>query len=285
MCLVLSKGSLYLCTVESKQIRIIEIMMEERYSRNRIYLTEEEQEKIKSVRILLGGAGIGSIIAECALRFGFESITIVDGDKVELSNLNRQNYTKADVKKYKAECLSKRLLRINPQADIRFHNTFITHDNVHDLIEGHHIAVNALDFKSDIPFVFDQICKEQKIPVLHPYNFGWAGFLTIVKPDGYPLTELNPDYKNFEYEMAQYVSRFGHFWNMPTCWLDNVLTTYKKEGLSAPPPQLSIGSWIAAGFCVNAIFNIVTGRDVKYFPKFYFSSILNENENNNGYVK
>ena len=101
----------------------------------------------------------------------------------------------------------------------------------------------------------------------------------------YPLTELNPNYKNFEYEMAQYVSRFGHFWNMPNRWLDNVLVTYKKEGLSAPPPQLSIGSWIAAGFCVNAMFNIVTGRDVKYFPKFYFSSIMSEDENYNGYVK
>lgn len=260
-------------------------MMEERYSRNRIYLKEEEQQRIKGVRILLGGAGIGSIIAECALRFGFESITIVDGDRVELSNLNRQNYTKADIKKYKAECLSKRLLRINPQADIRFHNTFITHDNVRELIEGHHIAINALDFKSDIPFVFDQICKEQKIPVLHPYNFGWAGFLTIVKPEGYPLTELNPNYKNFEYEMAQYVSRFGHFWNMPNRWLDDALVTYKQGGLSVPPPQLSIGSWIAAGFCVNAMFNIVTGRDVKYFPKFYFSSIMSEDENYNGYVK
>ena len=66
--------------------------MEERYCRNRIYVKESEQEAIKKYRILLGGAGIGSIIAECALRFGFENITIVDGDKVELSNLNRQNY-------------------------------------------------------------------------------------------------------------------------------------------------------------------------------------------------
>jgi len=65
--------------------------MDKRYSRNRIYVTLEEQEKIKRYRILLGGAGIGSIIAECALRFGFENITIVDGDRVELSNLNRQN--------------------------------------------------------------------------------------------------------------------------------------------------------------------------------------------------
>lgn len=45
----------------------------ERYSRNRIYIGEEQQERIKQVRVLLGGAGIGSIIAECALRFGFEN--------------------------------------------------------------------------------------------------------------------------------------------------------------------------------------------------------------------
>ena len=85
--------------------------------------------------------------------------------------------------------------------------------------------------------------------------------------------------------MAQYVSRFGHFWNMPNRWLDDALVTYKQGGLSAPPPQLSIGSWIAAGVCVNAMFNMVTGRDVKYFPKFYFSSIMSEDENYNGYVK
>ncbi len=90
----------------------------DRYNRNRIYVSEDEQEKVRETRILLGGAGIGSIIAECALRFGFENIVIVDGDRVELSNLNRQNYVKSDIGKSKAECLAKRLLRINPKANI-----------------------------------------------------------------------------------------------------------------------------------------------------------------------
>ena len=52
-------------------------------------MSKREQSIIKDYKIFLGGAGIGSIIAECALRFGFEHITIVDGDKVEESNLNR----------------------------------------------------------------------------------------------------------------------------------------------------------------------------------------------------
>jgi tRNA A37 threonylcarbamoyladenosine dehydratase len=62
--------------------------MEERYARNRIYLSEDEQSKLKKIRLLLGGAGIGSVVAECALRLGIENITIVDGDVVEISNLN-----------------------------------------------------------------------------------------------------------------------------------------------------------------------------------------------------
>ncbi|MGV4415094.1 ThiF family adenylyltransferase [Chryseobacterium sp. T1] len=62
--------------------------MKERYSRNRLYISDEEQNLIKHIPILLAGSGIGSNIAECALRLGFENITIVDGDVVEISNLN-----------------------------------------------------------------------------------------------------------------------------------------------------------------------------------------------------
>lgn len=248
----------------------------ERYSRNRIYVSEEEQERIKHVRILLGGAGIGSIIAECALRFGFENITIVDGDKVEESNLNRQNYVKSDIGKYKAEVLCKRLLDINPEAKVAFRNTFIDKDNVEEIISGHQIAINALDFKDDIPFVFDRLCSDRMIPVLHPYNFGWAGFLTIVKPNGYQLSEISEDAGRFELKMAEYVSRYGAFWNMPTRWLDKVVDEYRAESSALPPPQLSVASWIVAGLCANAMFNIATSKEVKYFPKFYFSSLLCE---------
>lgn len=254
--------------------------MEDRYNRNRIYLSEEEQEQIKHVHILLGGAGIGSIIAECALRFGFESITVVDGDKVEESNLNRQNYVKADMGRYKAETLCKRLLEINPEADIRFINTFIDKQNAEEIISGHHIAINALDFKDDTPFVFDRICSEKQIPVLHPYNLGWGGFLTIVKPGSYQLSEISQDACGFELKVAEFVSKYGAFWNMPVSWLEKVIEKYRAEAGTLPPPQLSVASWIVAGHCVNALFNLATGREVKYFPKFYFSSLMCEEPHN-----
>lgn len=135
--------------------------MEERYSRNRLYVSEREQSIIKHYKILLGGAGIGSIIAECALRFGFEHITIVDGDKIERSNLNRQNYTENDIGRYKATCLAERLLSINPNAQIDYQTEFLTPSNIENLLNGHDVAINALDFKDKTPFAFDKICKEE----------------------------------------------------------------------------------------------------------------------------
>ena len=248
----------------------------EKYSRNRIYVSEEEQERIKHYRILLGGAGIGSIIAECALRFGFENITIVDGDRVEESNLNRQNYIRSDIGKYKAETLSKRLLKINPNAEISHINKYIDMDNVEEIVDGHQIAINALDFKDRIPFEFDRVCSDKLIPVLHPYNFGWAGFLTIVKPKGYQLSEISSDPSGFELKVAEFVSRYGAFWNLPTSWLEKVIEEYRAESGLLPPPQLPIASWIVAGHCVNAMFNLATGREVKFFPKFYLSSLMCE---------
>ena len=132
--------------------------MEQRYSRNRLYVSEREQSIIKHYKILLGGAGIGSIIAECALRFGFEHITIIDGDKVEENNLNRQNYTENDIGRYKAKCLAERLQSINPNAQIDYHTEFLTLDNIEKMLNGHDVAINALDFKDKTPFVFDEIC-------------------------------------------------------------------------------------------------------------------------------
>ena len=153
-----------------------------RYNRNRIYIAKTEQERIKEYKIFLAGCGIGSIIAECALRLGFENITIADGDIVELSNLNRQNYLDENIGMTKTESLKTRLLQINPNAKITTHNLYVTENNIEALLTGHDVAINALDFQSNTPFVFDELCRQKNIPALHPYNIGWAALLFIILP-------------------------------------------------------------------------------------------------------
>lgn len=248
--------------------------MEERYIRNRIYIRPEEQQLVKNYRILLGGVGIGSIIAECALRLGFETITIIDNDIVEESNLNRQNYCMEDIGKPKVHALKERLLSINPNAKISAIKDFIDKNNVEELIKEHDIAINALDFKSEIPFVFDEACQRYNIPVLHPYNIGWGGLVIVVEPTGPQLKDFSDNWQNFEVRLIEHIVNYFKFWSQPKPWIENIITAYKNEKTVLPPPQLAIASWIVGGLCTNLLFNIVTGQKVKRYPKFYLSSII-----------
>lgn len=96
-----------------------------RYKRNSIHIKEGEQRRIQDFRVLIGGCGIGSYIAECLLRMGFENMIIIDGDIVELTNLNRQNYVEADIGVNKAIALKDRLMAIHPDAKIRAYPEFL----------------------------------------------------------------------------------------------------------------------------------------------------------------
>lgn len=125
------------------------------YSRNRIYINDTNQQKIKSCRLLIAGAGLGSVISECALRLGFEHITIIDFDRVELSNLNRQNYVQNDVGKLKVEALAKRLKSINPDSTINYHSVCLGKSNLDQYVTDFDVAINTIDFTSDAPFLFD----------------------------------------------------------------------------------------------------------------------------------
>lgn len=251
--------------------------MEERYIRNRLYLLKDEQSLIKDFPILIAGSGIGSVIAECALRFGFENLTIVDGDQVECSNLNRQNYIEEDIGANKVDALAKRLRSINKGAKIKCLNLFFTEENVEEYIKGHKAAINALDFSSKVPLVFDSVCQKLSIPVLHPYNVGWGSLVTIISKDGLLLDSISKTGETFnEVNMVEYASSYMSFWGNPQKWIDDIIEKYKEEGRDLSPPQLAIASWSVAAMCTHLLFNIATGKKYKKFPEFYFSKIIDD---------
>ncbi|WP_336716572.1 ThiF family adenylyltransferase [Chryseobacterium mucoviscidosis] len=248
--------------------------MNERYSRNRLYVNNSEQSLIKNYPILLAGCGIGSNIAECALRFGFENITLIDGDIVETSNLNRQNFTEKNLQQNKAETLYKRLKEINPEADIKYITEFIDDNNVNKILKNIKIAFNALDFTSDIPIVFDEIAQKKGIPVIHPYNLGWGGLVTAIHPNGKNFQILGHDKQLNELKVVEFVMEKLAQEEKEIFWLHKVVNDYKNEKETLPPPQLSVGSWLVAGMCTTLLYKIVTQKKSKYFPEFYFKTIV-----------
>jgi len=247
--------------------------MNSRYQRNRIYISDKEQEAIKNMPILIAGIGIGSIIAECALRLGFETITIIDGDIVEESNLNRQNYIYNDIDRPKVYALRNRLQEINPHAKIKYYNQYLNFDNVNDIIAGHSIAINALDFTTDLPLVFDDICQKNNIHILHPYNLGWAGAVAIISPKGENLRSLTEqNSKASEIDFVKHILNNSNTQQIK--WLKDVLDEYMNDYPTISPPQISVGTWLLSGLCTALMIRITNQEHIKAFPEFYLKDVF-----------
>ena len=90
------------------------------FNRARLLLGDEAMERIGSKRmIVFGVGGVGSWCAEALVRSGVRHLTIVDSDRVCITNVNRQLMaTTSTVGMVKVEALKERLLSINPKASI-----------------------------------------------------------------------------------------------------------------------------------------------------------------------
>ena len=250
-----------------------------RYDYNRIFISDQEQETIRNCRVFIGGAASGSVIAECALRLGFEKMTLVDNSSVQMPDLNRHNFTMEDIGHNKAEAVGRRLLSINPDADIRVIDRTINQDNAEALLEGHNIAVNAIDIsaesRAETNLAFDNVCENMNITVIHPYNIGFASLVVVVKPGKPRLATLKENgdaaEERFERAVIEYIDRYFDHKANPKIWLDQLLwatVDTKEERL----PEMSIAAYIAGGVCTNLLYKLTCGKFVKFFLNFYFYS-------------
>lgn len=109
---------------------------------------EDDVNKLKKANVLIVGlGGVGGYALETLVRSGIYNLTIVDGDIVELSNLNRQIISKRDViGKPKALVAQARTLEINPDVNLKVINQFISEDNFSLLnIDSFDYVIDACD--------------------------------------------------------------------------------------------------------------------------------------------
>lgn len=111
-------------------------------------IDEDNVNKLKKANVLIVGlGGVGGYALETLVRSGIYNLTIVDGDIVELSNLNRQIISKRDViGRPKAIVAQARTLEINPDVNLRVINEFISEDNFSLLnIDSFDYVIDACD--------------------------------------------------------------------------------------------------------------------------------------------
>ena len=128
------------------------------FSRSEALLGPETMEALRTKRVILFGVGgVGSWCAECLVRTGLMHLTIVDGDSVQPSNINRQlPATHETIGRPKVEALKERLLAINPEAEIEAICTMYkgqdTKDDPFDLADYDYIidAIDDVAAKADL---------------------------------------------------------------------------------------------------------------------------------------
>ena len=121
----------------------------ERYSRQ-IVLKDVGvvgQKKIRNSKVLIVGAGgLGCPIADYLSRAGVGTIGIADFDKINLSNIHRQNlYTSKDIGKYKVDVVKEKIKSINPFTKIKTYKKKITNKNLNNVIKSFDIIVDGSD--------------------------------------------------------------------------------------------------------------------------------------------
>ena len=106
----------------------------------------ETQEKLSSGRVAIAGlGGLGSNVAFALARIGVGHLHLIDFDRVDLTNLNRQQYFLKHVGRNKTDALKEQLLEINPYLEIITDCVRVTEENLIFLFQEEDIICEAFD--------------------------------------------------------------------------------------------------------------------------------------------
>lgn len=148
--------------------------MKDRFSRTEMLIGNDALVKLRSSRVAVFGiGGVGGYIAEALVRAGVGALDLIDNDTVSESNINRQIIAlTSTVGMLKTEVMEKRLLDINPEAEIRCINRFVLPENIDEFnFSAYSYVADAIDTVSGKLAIIEKAYSEG-IPVISSMGTG-----------------------------------------------------------------------------------------------------------------
>lgn len=101
-------------------------IMENQFSRTELLFGKEAMNKLAGARVAVFGiGGVGGYTVEALVRSGIGEIDLIDSDRVNLTNLNRQIIAvRSTIGKYKVDVMKERIMDINPDVRVHVHKCF-----------------------------------------------------------------------------------------------------------------------------------------------------------------
>lgn len=162
-----------------------------RYLRNFSTISKEENTLLRQSKVcVVGCGGLGGYIIEMLGRIGVGTITAVDGDVFEESNLNRQILADENtIGLSKAKVAKERMAIVNSDINIIPIVDFIDESNAEGILSGHKVIIDALD---NIPsrLILQDACEKLQLPLVHGAIAGWYGQVSTILPGDFTLNKI-----------------------------------------------------------------------------------------------
>ena len=129
---------------------------------------KENLNKLQNIKIaIVGIGGVGGYVLEGLVRSGVMNITLIDGDKIDPTNLNRQIIsTSNNIGELKVNEAAKRVLQINPNVIVNKFSIFLTKENIQDIIgNDFDYVVDACD-DVDVKIELIKFCYKNNIKII-----------------------------------------------------------------------------------------------------------------------
>lgn len=156
-------------------------MNEERFaSLDRVYGSAAMQKLHHAHVCVVGIGGVGSWAVEALARTGIGRLTLIDGDDISRSNMNRQCHTlESTIGQMKVAVMKQRVLDINPDCQVQIVESYLSDDNIFNLLladtaQPFDCVIDAID-RIKYKALMIYFCKRNKMPII---TTGGAGGLT-----------------------------------------------------------------------------------------------------------
>ncbi|MCI6309871.1 MAG: tRNA threonylcarbamoyladenosine dehydratase [Prevotella sp.] len=136
------------------------------FNRTQLLLGSDAMERLNSIKVIIFGVGgVGSWCAESLVRSGISHLTVVDSDRVCITNINRQLMaTVKTVGQVKVEALKERLLTINPMAEIDARQQIFSEETADSFcLDSYDYIIDAIDSLKDKRLLIEMACNTKAV--------------------------------------------------------------------------------------------------------------------------
>lgn len=167
------------------------VQLPPRYQRNYKALSLEDQAKLSDSTVaIVGCGGLGGNMAEEFSRLGVGHLILIDGDRIEESNLNRQLFaTEKNLGQLKVEAAKDRLGIVNSGVKLTTISQWFEEGNGPKFFQGANLVCDALD-NLGRRVILEQVCHEIGLPLVFAGVAGWFGLLGVSFPGDYSVKRI-----------------------------------------------------------------------------------------------